>query len=221
MKSDDLKLFGELFKDQPEGELTERQWQILDAAVQVFAEKGYDASRTSDIAKRAEVAEGTIFRYFNTKKDILIGLLFPLMVKVLRPMMMRSIERIMENKEDRPLEEVVKGIFLDRIQLARKNQSLLKTIAVESIYHPELLKPLQEEVLPKIVALVEAFITRYVEKEELKDLDPRLITRTVMSMVLGYLVLTSLFPNIFQVSSDEEEAVKMADILLNGILKEN
>jgi transcriptional regulator, TetR family len=52
----------------PEEELTKRQWQILDAATKVFAEKGYEASRTSDIAKEADIAEGTIFRYFKTKR---------------------------------------------------------------------------------------------------------------------------------------------------------
>ncbi len=42
--------------------------RILEAAVDMFGEKGYASTSTSEIAKRAGVAEGTIFRYYKTKK---------------------------------------------------------------------------------------------------------------------------------------------------------
>jgi len=48
--------------------------QIIDAAVQVFARKGYYNSRVSDIAKEAGIAAGTIYLYFRTKDDILVTL---------------------------------------------------------------------------------------------------------------------------------------------------
>jgi TetR/AcrR family transcriptional regulator, fatty acid metabolism regulator protein len=46
--------------------------QIIDAAVRVFARKGYWNSRVSDIARAAGIAAGTIYLYFETKEDILI-----------------------------------------------------------------------------------------------------------------------------------------------------
>jgi len=45
--------------------------RILDAAVAVFAEKGYFVSRVSDIADRADVADGTVYLYFKNKDEIL------------------------------------------------------------------------------------------------------------------------------------------------------
>jgi len=51
----------------------------------------------------------------------------------------------------------------------------------------------------------------------LRSLDPRLVTRTAMSLVLGYLLLTSALPEVFPIDSDEEEGQRMADILLRGI----
>jgi TetR/AcrR family fatty acid metabolism transcriptional regulator len=48
--------------------------QIIDAAVRVFARKGYWNSRVSDIAREAGIAAGTIYLYFETKEDILIML---------------------------------------------------------------------------------------------------------------------------------------------------
>jgi len=45
--------------------------RILDAAVAVFAEKGFFVSRISDIADRANVADGTVYLYFKNKDEIL------------------------------------------------------------------------------------------------------------------------------------------------------
>src|SRR5439155_13828663 len=45
--------------------------RIIDAARQLFAAKGFEASTTRDIADAAEIASGTLFNYFATKEDIL------------------------------------------------------------------------------------------------------------------------------------------------------
>jgi TetR/AcrR family fatty acid metabolism transcriptional regulator len=52
----------------------EKPQQIIQAAVRVFARKGYFSSRVSDIAREAGIAAGTIYLYFKTKEDILITL---------------------------------------------------------------------------------------------------------------------------------------------------
>jgi AcrR family transcriptional regulator len=44
--------------------------RIVDAALALFQTKGFDATTTRQIAKKAKLAEGTIFNYFETKEDI-------------------------------------------------------------------------------------------------------------------------------------------------------
>jgi len=48
-----------------------RRKQILDAAIFVFAEKGFHTTRVSDIAERAGVAYGLVYHYFRNKDEIL------------------------------------------------------------------------------------------------------------------------------------------------------
>lgn len=48
------------------------QKRILKAALELFDSKGYDNTTTSAIAKRAGIAEGTVFNYFETKDDIVL-----------------------------------------------------------------------------------------------------------------------------------------------------
>jgi TetR/AcrR family transcriptional regulator, fatty acid metabolism regulator protein len=52
----------------------DKRRQILDAAVTVFAEKGFHKSRVSDVARAGGVADGTIYLYFKSKDAILIAI---------------------------------------------------------------------------------------------------------------------------------------------------
>ena len=52
----------------------ERREQILAAARAVFDEKGYELATVSEIVRRAGVAQGTFYLYFESKKDIVISL---------------------------------------------------------------------------------------------------------------------------------------------------
>jgi AcrR family transcriptional regulator len=45
---------------------------ILDAAEQVFHDRGYEKAKVSDIAKRAGIVEGTVFRYFQSKHELVL-----------------------------------------------------------------------------------------------------------------------------------------------------
>jgi AcrR family transcriptional regulator len=49
----------------------DRQRQILSAAVRVFAQQGYDATRVGDVAKEAGVAYGLVYHYFASKEAVL------------------------------------------------------------------------------------------------------------------------------------------------------
>ena len=55
--------------------MTNKQQSILESALILFSEKGYDAVSTSAISRHAEVSEGLIFRHFKDKKGLLNKLL--------------------------------------------------------------------------------------------------------------------------------------------------
>lgn len=58
-----------------EGPRPEKYQRILDAAIEVIAQKGFHNSRVSEIAQRAGVADGTIYLYFKSKEQILMSAL--------------------------------------------------------------------------------------------------------------------------------------------------
>ena len=58
----------------PSRERADKHELILDAAIRVFAEKGFHAARISDVAEAAGVADGTIYLYFKNKDDLLLSI---------------------------------------------------------------------------------------------------------------------------------------------------
>ncbi|HEY8805522.1 MAG TPA: hypothetical protein VIM42_10545 [Clostridium sp.] len=88
---------------------------------------------------------------------------------------------------------------------------------VESIYHPELLGPLQKEIAPKIIPIVDNFFKENIEKGNLREIDPRLMTRSLISLLAGFYILSNSFPEVFTTNGDEKDIEKIVDILINGI----
>jgi TetR/AcrR family fatty acid metabolism transcriptional regulator len=63
---------------------SDKRRRILDAAVTVFAQHGFYPSRVAQIAREAQVADGTIYLYFKNKEDILIQVFIDAMDEILR-----------------------------------------------------------------------------------------------------------------------------------------
>src|SRR5512134_1935989 len=59
----------------------DKRQRILQAAVKVFARKGYHGAKVAEIARRANVADGTIYLYFRNKEDILVSLFDEVMLE--------------------------------------------------------------------------------------------------------------------------------------------
>src|ERR671935_2880554 len=79
-----------------------RRRQILDAAVRAFAQKGYHASRVSDIAEEAGVAYGLVYHYFESKEAVLEAIF-----RDTWGMMLEAI-RAVEDSEPSPREQIRK-----------------------------------------------------------------------------------------------------------------
>ncbi len=115
-----------------------RRQQILDSAIEVFAEKGFHSSRVSDIASRAGVAYGLVYHYFDNKEEILRTIFLERWAIILQ-----IIENNV-NESDRRAEDRLRGILVFLIDIYKKNASMVDVIILELLHSPEFM---QEEVL--------------------------------------------------------------------------
>lgn len=97
---------------------------IIDAAVKVFAEKGFYNAKVRDVAAEAGVADGTIYLYFRNKDDLLISLFETKMVLI-----MKRFETALAKTTD-PIEKLKTFIYLF-FQLIREDANLAEVFQVE------------------------------------------------------------------------------------------
>jgi TetR/AcrR family fatty acid metabolism transcriptional regulator len=98
--------------------------QIIEAAVRVFARKGYFNSRVSDVAREAGIAAGTIYLYFKTKEDILTTLF--------REKMAEFVAKLWKAMADQPdaVSKVRRLVYL-HFDLLERNPELAEVVQIE------------------------------------------------------------------------------------------
>ena len=199
------------------GELTDKQWKILKAALTVFTEKGYSASTTSEIARVAGVAEGTIFRHFKTKKEILLATLIPLMQNFIGPGVTNSLHDLLLQHDNLPLEDVLLLIIEDRQKHLTALWPVLRIVMIEANFHPELRDVLLNNVVKRVQESFLTFLQRRQSKGELRaDLDVWTMMRTIAGATAAYLVSRSLFPEREQGKENRQELKVIVDLFLKG-----
>ncbi|WP_276352384.1 TetR/AcrR family transcriptional regulator [Cohnella caldifontis] len=172
--------------------MTEKQKRIFEAAVEVFAEKGYSAASTSEIAQRAGVAEGTIFRHYRTKKELLIAIVAPAMVRMLAPFVLREFRDVFKTDYE-TIDQFLRAMIENRIEFLEKNKSFLRILLQELPFHPELQEQLRSVVFPQVKERIEKVIDRFREKGQLIELPSVTIIRLVASAAIGYVLMRTFF----------------------------
>src|SRR5690349_15181162 len=86
---------------------TAKQEQIVEAAIQLFAAKGYANTSTAEIARVAGVSEGTIFKHYGTKERLLFSVIAPF-IRELFPQLAREAVEETFTEDTRSLEQFLR-----------------------------------------------------------------------------------------------------------------
>jgi AcrR family transcriptional regulator len=202
----------------PVDEWSERQTQIIEAALNVFAEKGFDGARTKEIAEAAGVSEALVFKHFKNKESFLDGLAALVVRRVVKPFFLQSVRALIEEKSGASIQEFYEAILTDRLGLLRKNQKLMGTFLLEAARRPALAKVLKDEMLTEIVGLFEETITPLKERGELPaDLEVPVAVRSALGIIAGYVIGCEIAPELFGAPDDAREIPRLASVFLYGI----
>ena len=111
-----------------------RKQAILDAALDVFAERGFEAARLDDVAARAGVAKGTLYLYFEDKEA--------LFEEVVRGAVSPILERLdlLATAPDLPTDKILENLFavFEKEVLGTKRKLLLRLIIAEGPRFPRI-----------------------------------------------------------------------------------
>lgn len=110
--------------------LTPGKKKTIIAAIELFSKQGFQSTTTAQIAKQAGVSEGTIFKYFKTKEQLLNDVLEPLLEQLIPIYQSDFINKFASQKTD-DVNQLVKMIVENRYQFLVKNKQLIKILISE------------------------------------------------------------------------------------------
>ena len=195
----------------------DREEEILEAALRVFSKKGFDGSRTKEIADEAGLSEATIFKYFPSKRHLLLALTKPFIAKFVRPVLMEPIINRIHAEENKSIREILKMVLADRTLLFRTHGTLVGTLALEAVRHPDILEVFKNNLLPEIFGVIGHIFDIAKAKGEIRNIDTRVLARSLMSLLLGFILMSSAFPETMRIGDDSSEIDSILDVFIEGI----
>ncbi|MDA0673144.1 MAG: helix-turn-helix domain containing protein [Cyanobacteria bacterium] len=199
------------YRTPPRPKENETEGKILKAAERLFAERGYGGTTTRDLAESAGVAEGTLFRHFDSKKAILVQVATNGWVEILTDLL----TELSEMGSYKAIAQVMRRRMLN----LPRNVNMLRVCFMEAQFHPELRDQVQEEVIAKMTDVAEAFFQTAMDKGIYRPMNPRVVARIFLGMfaISGFSEST-LGDDAGSPKAMQELAEGLADIFLNGVL---
>lgn len=164
-----------------------RPAEIVEAALELFIEQGFSTTKIDDIARRAGVAKGTLYRYFATKEDLFRA--------AVRQTASDGLPVFAYAAPGVRFEEMV-PVLLDRAAsslLESRVPTMLRMVLAESRMFPDLVTIWREEVIFPMLATISGLIEEAQEHGEVIQGDARLMALTIV----GPMITGALFREVF------------------------
>ncbi|HLL22292.1 MAG TPA: TetR/AcrR family transcriptional regulator [Kofleriaceae bacterium] len=160
----------------------DKRERILAAAERVFARRGFFASRVSEIAKDAGVADGTIYLYFKSKDDLLISL-FENRMKQVNEVLKTAVEA-----QARPIDQL-RVLIKTYLQLIHDEPAAAEVLTIELRQSSKFMKEYENAEFADFLRMLGGVIAKGQEAGELHDGVPAHIAARMIFGMLDELAL--------------------------------
>ncbi|HEM3464120.1 TPA: TetR/AcrR family transcriptional regulator [Streptococcus suis] len=176
------------------------------AAMTLFAQQGFHGTSTMQVAEVAKVSQATVFKYFKTKEDLLLGVLQP-MAELLSTPFINTMTQF-DNKED-----IVHFFIHDRFAFIKANRSLAKIILQELLTNPETRKIISKQI-SRLAPSINLIENRLCQGNHLKKSE---VIRTAIAPFFTYLMQMIIFETT---STDEKRDLELIEQQILKLLSE-
>jgi AcrR family transcriptional regulator len=193
----------------------ERPGEIIDAALALFVEKGFAATRLDDVAERAGLSKAAIYLYFDDKIALFQGVIQQAIGSNL------GMVETMLAAHRGPVAELLPRIleFMASRVEETPMASVAKLVISESRAFPEIGRFYLEEVIGRGLPLMEGLIKRGIAQGEFRKVDPVLTVRSI----IGAMLLAVIWRTVFEPIGAEKLDVRAlarhhADLMLHALM---
>lgn len=183
--------------------------EILEAAVRLFSTYGYHKTTMDQIAKEAEVAKGTLYWHFSSKKDLFLG-----MVQADLERYFSFLEKLCTDQE-KTGQEKVETLMDQRFSCFNQSQSIIKEVMSHQESIDKEFKKKMCEIRQKHLDLLVDIFTQGIENDEFAISDPYIAAVAFMGMNVSISAYRSLIPK----ENQTQMTHTLKDLVFYGILK--
>lgn len=197
------------FEGRRRRRIAQREREILAAAARVFAEKSYANATTKDIAAEADMAEGTLYNYFASKREILLAIAGDTEAP------MESAVIAASGMETR---EAMVSMFAKALDLSGNKLAYARTLVGEAWVDDRILEEFLLARLKRIHARLARFISERIASGDFRPLSPDVGAQMAMGACGALLlpVLRGVKP-VPPVEERQSLAEMLTDLFLEGV----
>lgn len=190
--------------------MNKTEQRILDAAMKVFAEDGFEGARTKKIAELADVNEVTLFRKFQSKENIL-----RVVMMKNRDIVLQALDTVFLNEGRTNFQVNLHSLCENIKKIIEERIDMMVILIAESRKKPEIARvvaPVPEMILMRL----SGYFEQQQKQGKMRNVNPGVAAVTCIS----YLFYSNLLRGMRSVnnSSGEEEFEAFIDIFSNGII---
>lgn len=175
-------------------DFTPKMKDILEASLQLFSVKGYSNTSTKDIASTAKVAEGTIFKHFGSKENLLYSTLLPLLKLSLAEEWESQLSNVVQNITDYTFESFLKEVLQTKIIHADDTLKVFKILTMEYLYQEELRNKLITLIPHNIVKDINGVLNYFKNEKQIVELPNKELFRFLLGTLMSFVLTNDIAP---------------------------
>jgi len=188
----------------------DRREQIIEAAMRVFAQKGFVRATNKDIAREAGITPGLIYHYFESKEALLEAI-----IEARSPLpLLRSLSSSMLEQPPAPFLRFLAQQILSIVEKEAFVQ-FIHVFLPEVLHNPKV-SPIGANSVQQAVQFLEVYISAKIVEGSLRSVDPLLAANFFVSSLIGFVLRRQVLadPSVLQYTQEQ-----IADIVVDTMLK--
>jgi AcrR family transcriptional regulator len=203
-------------KSRKEKLTARRREQIVNAAMEIFSQKGYEAATIPEIAEKAGVAAGTIYLYYPSKRELFVAVIKDF---ICTAPLLNLIFKIPKGD----ISAILKSIVKDRLNLV-KNPAMARmpVLIGEVLRDPELKELWIKNFLHPFLAQIAPGYGLMATLGKFRRYDPDVAARLMGGLIIGFLMLKVMEGDASPLAQKDEDKIieDIVNFMLHGLLRD-
>lgn len=191
-----------------------RSNQIIEAAIRLFAQKGFQGTKTKEIAEAAGINEALIFRDFQSKEKLYCAILDYASSRICTERWIEDLSVAADRRDDHKLFSWLALRFLESFG---REPALYRVMLYSGLEQHELARKFRERQIEPLERFIENYVRLRQQEGAFRTADPHDLARTFLSLCQHRVLRVALYGPGSQSPADAEAATLFTEVFLRGV----